>query len=80
MNVKKKLRIKPFTYKVRHSRIISTNLVYKLLSILRSAVRDEDDSTNDENNQQKDERRHMMDSTRLKPTPRTPRYVFVFLF
>lgn len=32
----------------------------------------EDDSSNDEN-QQKDERRHMMDSTRLKATPRTPR-------
>lgn len=38
-----------------------------------AAVRDEDDSTNDENNQQKDERRYMMDSTRLKATPRTPR-------
>ncbi|XP_055299082.1 D(2)-like dopamine receptor [Sitodiplosis mosellana] len=37
------------------------------------AVREEDDSTNDENNQQKDERRYMMDSTRLKATPRTPR-------
>ncbi|XP_031639603.1 uncharacterized protein LOC116351619, partial [Contarinia nasturtii] len=36
------------------------------------AVREDDDSTNDENNQQKDERRHMMDSTRLKATPRTP--------
>lgn len=48
-----------------------------------SAVREDDDSTNDENNQQKDERRHMMNSTRLKPTPRTPRYdchLFSYLF
>lgn len=37
-----------------------------------AAVRDDDDSSNDDN-QQKDERRHMMDSTKLKPTPRTPR-------
>lgn len=34
---------------------------------------DDDDSTNDEQNQQKDERRYMMDSTKLKATPRTPR-------
>lgn len=46
---------------------------------MRSAVREDDDSTNDENSQQKDERRHMMDSTRLKATPRTPRYLS-FLF
>lgn len=39
-----------------------------------AAVRgDDDDSTNDEDNQQKEERRYMVDSTRLKPTPRTPR-------
>lgn len=41
-----------------------------------AAVRDvEDDSTNDDpnQNQQKDERRYMMDSTKLKATPRTPR-------
>lgn len=42
-----------------------------------AAVRDEDDSTNDDVNnhhqQQKDERRYMMDSTKLKVTPRTPR-------
>lgn len=38
-----------------------------------AAVRDDDDSSNDENNQQRDERRHMMDSTKLKATPRTPR-------
>lgn len=41
-----------------------------------AAVRDDDDdSTNDDQNpnQQKDERRHMMDSTKLKTTPRTPR-------
>lgn len=38
-----------------------------------AAVRDEEDSTVDENNQQKEERRYMMDSTRLKATPRTPR-------
>lgn len=44
------------------------------ITVIRSAVREDDDSTNDENNQQKDERRHMMDSTRLKATPRTPRY------
>lgn len=46
---------------------------------MNSAVREEDDSTNDENNQQKDERRHMMDSTRLKATPRTPRYAPAFI-
>lgn len=34
---------------------------------------DDDDSSNEDNNQQKDERRHMMDSTKLKTTPRTPR-------
>lgn len=36
---------------------------------------DDDDSTNDDpnQNQQKDERRYMMDSTKLKATPRTPR-------
>lgn len=41
-----------------------------------AAVRDDDDdSTNDDpnQNQQKDERRYMMDSTKLKATPRTPR-------
>lgn len=38
-----------------------------------AAVRDDDDSTNDDDNQQKDERRYMMDSTKLKATPRTPR-------
>lgn len=38
-----------------------------------AAVRDDDDSSNEDNNQQKDERRHMMDSTKLKATPRTPR-------
>lgn len=41
-----------------------------------AAVRDDDDSTNDDVNnhqQQKDERRYMMDSTKLKVTPRTPR-------
>lgn len=38
-----------------------------------AAVRDDDDSSNEDNNQQKDERRHMMDSTKLKTTPRTPR-------
>lgn len=38
-----------------------------------AAVRDDEDSTNEGDNQQKDERRHMMNSTRLKPTPRTPR-------
>lgn len=37
------------------------------------AVRDDEDSSNEGDNQQKDERRHMMDSARLKPTPRTPR-------
>lgn len=45
-----------------------------------SAVREDDDSTADENNQQKDERRHMMNSTRLKPTPRTPRYITLLYY
>lgn len=43
-----------------------------------AAVRDDDDdSTNDDQNQnqQKDERRYMMDSTKLKATPKTPRYI-----
>lgn len=47
---------------------------FQNILIVYSAVREEDDSTNDENNQQKDERRYMMDSTRLKATPRTPRF------
>lgn len=55
-------------------------MVSKFALIRCSAVREEDDSTNDENNQQRDERRYMMDSTRLKATPRTPRYVWVFSF
>lgn len=38
-----------------------------------AAVRDDDDSTNNDNNQQKDERRYMMDSTKMRATPRTPR-------
>lgn len=38
-----------------------------------AADNDDDDSSNDKTNQQKDERRQMMNSTRLKPTPRTPR-------
>lgn len=41
-----------------------------------AAVRDDEDSTNDDVNnhqQQRDERRYMMDSTKLKVTPRTPR-------
>lgn len=38
-----------------------------------AADNEDDDSTNDENHEQKDERRQMMNSTRLKPTPRTPR-------
>lgn len=43
-----------------------------------NAAADEEDSTNDENNQQKDERRNMMVSNRMKPIPRTPRYVNLF--
>lgn len=37
-----------------------------------AAVRDDDDSSNDDN-QDKGERRFMMDSTRMRTTPRTPR-------
>lgn len=37
-----------------------------------AAVRDDDDSSNDDN-QDKGERRFMMDSTRMRNTPRTPR-------
>lgn len=40
-----------------------------------AAVRDDDDddSTNDNPNENREERRHMMDSTKLRSTPRTPR-------
>lgn len=42
---------------------------------MANAAADDEDSSNEENNQQKDEMRQMMNSTKLKPTPRTPRYV-----
>lgn len=41
-----------------------------------AAVRDEEDSSNDDN-QERGERRFMMDSTRMRPTPRTPRYILI---
>lgn len=64
------------------SKLFSTIFLHLYLPFRQqiSAVREDDDSTNDENNQQKDERRHMMNSTRLKPTPRTPRYNLLFIF
>lgn len=43
-----------------------------------AAVRDDDDSSNDDN-QDKGERRFMMDSTRMRTTPRTPRWVIDYV-
>lgn len=38
-----------------------------------AAVRDDDDDSSNEDNQDKGEQRFMMDSTRMRTTPRTPR-------